>query len=193
MVGNIARSQKIEAARFEYEQCRAGIANYDEYLFRIRTWNFTLSILIIAGTMGVNVNEADGFDYEQVLSTFLWSSFMFWTLDAYNKSLQMVHIVNSRRIEKFLRSPNFEIYLGPSISLRFEEKQKNHVKNLVKNFTDQSVFIFYVIPIFILTYSFSKKLNKNNFSDGPLLAPLAVIFLALAASFYLKLKSKRKK
>ena len=155
-------SDEKAAAWRELELCREGLYTYDEILFRIRSWSITLTALLIGGYLGFN-SKADIPPGIAISSICLFIC-MFWFFDGLNKSLQMVHIHNSRDIEDYLRGDS-EIYWGPSISLRFEKKMRRHLRPAFKNLDDESIFHLYassiLIAVFLIFFgSYSKC--KNN-------------------------------
>lgn len=144
-------------AQFEYDQARRGMEKYDDHLFRIRQWNISLTaaaLTAILGFVDANVEAAaangDRASFSPSITLFVFTmiSCTFWLLDGLNKSLQTIHIHNSRDIELFLRGV-VKDYVGPTISLRFHRKQKRHYVATVKNLTDESVIYFYVLPIMV--------------------------------------------
>lgn len=137
-----------ELALLEYDRCRTGIENYDDHLFRIRSWNIALCGLLLAAFFGINVGSDKNVAPSTGILIYTSISFCFWMLDSFNKSLQMVHILNSRDLEAYLRGYS-EKYIGPSISMRFQRKEKRHFVATVKNLLDKSVALFYIPPIVI--------------------------------------------
>jgi hypothetical protein len=147
----------------EYERCRSGIENYDDHLFKIRAWNIALTALLLATFFGVNIGDGSRQIIVPSLAIFVYISISlcFWTLDSLNKSLQIVHIQNSQDIESFLRGYSSE-YIGPSISMRFKRKEKRHFVSIIKNMTDSSLMLFYVLPIIIFSMA---VLLKNDWPE----------------------------
>lgn len=144
-----AKERLREEAYREYENCRQGIEKYDEHMFRIRQWSIGLTAVALAAVLGLSeTTNPENFHPTLALFVFTCISFAFWMLDSLNKSLQTIHIHNSRDIEKFLRRTR-DNYIGPTISLRFQRKEKRHWTSTVKNLTDQTVMMFYLLPILI--------------------------------------------
>jgi uncharacterized protein (DUF952 family) len=186
--------EKLRAEAYrEYEYCRQGIEKYDEHLFRIRQWSIGLTAVVLAAILGLS-ETGTNYDFEPPLALLIFTSisFAFWMLDALNKSLQTVHIHNSRDIEKFLRGTRSS-YIGPTISLRFQRKEKRHWTSTVKNLTDQTVMMFHLLPILIfwtgILFKFRERLclGIEDCQLAPLsrytpLAPIVVILLLLYCS-----------
>lgn len=128
----------------EYELCQNSIEKYDDHLFRIRQWTIGLTAASLAAMLGL----AQGGEFRPSLALLAYTAvcMTFWLLDALNKSLQTVHIHNSRDIEQFLRG-NLANYPGPSTTLRFQRKEKRHLVATVKNLTDETVMLFHMLPL----------------------------------------------
>ena len=139
-------SEMREDAWREYEAARAGIEKYDEHLYRIRQWNIALTAASIAGILGLA--QTGNFKPSAALFGYTAICFVFWSLDAMNKSLQTVHVHVSRDVERYLRGET-DIYIGPAISMRFNRKSKRHLVEAVKNLTDNSLCFFYIMPLIL--------------------------------------------
>lgn len=150
-----SNSQKYlkKLALREYELVRNAIAEYDSHLFRIRSWNIAITALFLGGYLGLssagivasNSQQLAAIKLEPGLAIFslLLISSAFWFLDAFNKSLQTVHIYNANDLERYIRGEAKD-YLGYTISVRFRKKNKHHFRPSLKNMTDESVAIFYL-------------------------------------------------
>lgn len=133
------------------ETANEGIWRYDEHLFRIRSWWMTISALLIigflsdvvpspSGSLGIAKKSAQ-FGYFVVTVIGLG----FWSLDAMNKSLQLVLIHMARDIEQAIF---FDIPVwAPTKSRRYKMRDGRHLWNILKNMSEQSVAPFYLIPI----------------------------------------------
>jgi hypothetical protein len=160
------RGDLREQAVRQYEYCREGIEKYDEHLFRIRQWSIGLTAVMLAAVLGLAQSDGmKGFEPPLALFAFTAINFAFWLLDALNKSLQTVHIHNSRDTERFLRGtdPHF---LGPTISLRFQRKEKRHWVGTVKNLTDETVILFHALPLAVFWSAILYKFRKSLCFDG---------------------------
>jgi hypothetical protein len=143
---SVNEKEKREQAWRELELSRQGIFTYDELLFRIRSWSIALTGILVGGYLGINVDSNKGISPGIAISAIILTISMFWILDGLNKSLQMVHIFNSRDIEDYLRGDEL-LYFGPNISLRFEKKMGRHIRPTIKNLLDESIWPFYLFPI----------------------------------------------
>ena len=138
--------EKLRAEMWrEHDACRAGIVNYDDHLHRIRSWNITLTTILVGGYLGIDVQGETQITPGIAILAISLINCLFWLLDGLNKSLQMVHINNSRNIEAILRGEDIP-YFGPMIGLAFAKKQERHLRPALKNLCDQSIWPFYVLP-----------------------------------------------
>lgn len=177
----------------EHDACRTGIVNYDDHLHRIRSWNITLTTILVGGYLGINLQAEPRITPGVAILAISLINCLFWLLDGLNKSLQMVHINNSRNIEAILRGEDIP-YFGPMLGLAFEKKQERHLRPALKNLCDQSIWPFYVLPglVSLIIISFQSgvgdgcsPLTTCRFSDDALygLAGPAFQILLLVISF----------
>jgi hypothetical protein len=137
----------LSIALADYDVSRQGIANYDEYLFTIRSWNIATTGILLGGYLGLNINTHENAIPPGIAILAQVSvGICFWLLDSFNKSLQMVHIFNSRSVEAFLGGVTHH-YSGPITSRRFEVKERHHLRPTIKNLVEESVWPFYLVPM----------------------------------------------
>ncbi|WP_156022420.1 hypothetical protein [Sphingobium indicum] len=183
----------LEFAWREYEICRTGIQSYDSFLFHIRSWSISLNAILLAGYFGFNSGNKILPGTAVMILTL--SASMFWLLDGLNKSLQMVHIYNSRDIEEAIRYRDNTIKI-PTISLRYKNKNGRHVRPTLKNISDESVWPFYVLPIIlsstmivIHSYVSCEECElSNDWWVG--LSSLSLVLILIIASLSLKEHSR---
>lgn len=130
---------------WEYRNNHDGIISYDGHLYRIRSWSIILIGVLFAGYLGINL-ESREIAPGLVVAAMATVTLGFWMLDALNKSLQMVYVLNGRDIEQILRGES-EVRVGPTTSLRFNKKRGNHLKHVLKNIMEESVWPFYFLPL----------------------------------------------
>jgi hypothetical protein len=175
-----------EDAWNEYKIVRDALAKYDDHLFRIRAWHIALVTLLVGAAIGLGQDgkSAKPISASAILAAGTLASLGFWTLDCLNKSLQMVHIYNSRDIERFLRDEG-SLYFGPTVSMKFQYKSGYHVVPIVKNYLEESVFPFYLVPLgflwgtVILVHWPSDTCFYTGISSCELSASRLVVHLAL--------------
>lgn len=177
VTGQTSADARAKMVLDEYGWCREGIIKYDEHLFRIRSWSLALTIAIIGGYIGLTVaskdaagaSNAEKVSAASVIAIAILVNLLFWMLDAAQKSLQMVHIHTSRYLEGFMRSGSYDHAIAPTISLRFDKKQKRHMRPAIKNLLDESICPFYLAPMavsVVLIAFHSAHINQCGLRSG---------------------------
>jgi hypothetical protein len=192
-------NRKFDDAKSEYAFCRSGISDYNDHLFKIRSWSIALTGLIIATAIGVDPSKSSSdpsslivnVTFGQILSAHLLMTTCFWSFDTINKIKQEVYIYCARDIERFLREEPLVDYCGPSISMRFARKDKRLTVSLVTKLFHNSIAPFYIMQIsavfMISTFlKFDIETAKMTvFNITPLKVFYPFLILALCFLYYL--------
>lgn len=158
------------------EQANEGIHVYDEFLFKIRSWWIGLSTLFVGGFLGLRSETVKGSaatvekepllgmaDLGMVFFFLVCFGICFWIIDAMNKSLQMVQIHMARDLEQgqLFDLPSYSVTKARRYSLR----SGRHIKSLIGQLGEESVWLFYLVPLAaygIILGIFSLKDNTKD-------------------------------
>lgn len=136
----------------EYELCRNGIKDYDDFLFRVRTWSITVNALFLGAVLTLKPDETSPLKYGVAAMLIAGVALCFWIQDAANKSLQLVYIRSSRKLERAIDKGEADhLAMHPSISHRFIARNNNLNSRVLRRMWETSVLIYHV-PIIILSY-----------------------------------------
>lgn len=195
------RLTKSELSK-QLDSANEGIWRYDEHLFRIRSWWMAISALLIVGFLSDSLPTPSGSiglanksaEFGFFVITIIGIGF--WSLDALNKSLQLVLIHMARDIEQAMF---FDIPVWtPSKSRRYQMRDGRHLRNIVKNMSEQSVFPFYAFPIIgaaailYIDHLSNNKISTIHYQNITTAGSLALILsigtttLLLMSSIYIK-------
>jgi hypothetical protein len=104
--------QKFSVLKQEWEQCDAGIRQYDTLVFGIRGW----AIAVFAALLTASVT----LKRPSLMLFAIAPTFLLWVVEAVNKHIQKTFILRVERIEKYLSSSDFEMDVEETKMSRFE-------------------------------------------------------------------------